>query len=110
MSAAEQLNESESMTCALAVLLGYTDPKLLPNGDVACIHRLMYTHAILVLDADPSVAVQTYKDRWCFSDYDKAKAALDFWDGTGEPTGWHRHPATGRRREKGDPATEYVSH
>ena len=25
-----------------------------------------------------------------------------------EPTGWMRHPTTGRRRPGGDPAAEYV--
>lgn len=91
-------------------MLGYLHPKVLPSGDVACIYPLMYTHAIITLDADPDHALMQYKDRWCFCDYAKAKTALDAWDGTGEPTGWHRHPATGRRRDKGDPAKEHVWH
>src|SRR5688572_7310260 len=33
------------------------------------------------------------------------RAALT-WDGTGEPDGWYRHPASGRRREGGDPTKE----
>ena len=70
---------------------------------------LMYTSAIIT----GPVGVATYDDRWCYHD---ARAALDAarawggpWNG-GEPDGWHRHAATGRRREAGDPATEYVSH
>ena len=35
------------------------------------------------------------------------RAALG-WDGTGEPEGWYRHPASGRRRPEGDPAKEFV--
>jgi hypothetical protein len=31
------------------------------------------------------------------------------WDGTGEPEGWFRHPASGRRRPDCDPAQEYVN-
>lgn len=38
-----------------------------------------------------------------------ARAALDRWDGRGEPQGWHRHPASGRRRPDGDPAQEHVN-
>lgn len=89
---------------------GYLDPKVLPNGDVACIWPLMFTHALILLDADVNHAIAQYKDRWCYCTYAKAKLALDAWDGTGEPTGWHRHPTTGRRRENGDPSKEHVCH
>ena len=37
-----------------------------------------------------------------------AVAALKEWDGVGEPKGWMRHPASGRRRPGGDPEQEYV--
>jgi hypothetical protein len=37
-------------------------------------------------------------DRYtCYPDYASARAALDAWDGRGEPQGWTRHPASGRR-------------
>lgn len=77
---------------AIRLIHGYTDAKITPDGDVACIHRFMFTYAILV-GLNPS----GYDDRWCYGSYGKAKAALEAWDGTGEPTGWHRHPDTGRR-------------
>jgi hypothetical protein len=35
------------------------------------------------------------------------RAALG-WDGEGEPEGWYRHPASGRRRDDGDPRMEYI--
>jgi hypothetical protein len=35
--------------------------------------------------------------RWCYHDEQSALEALEAWDGTNEPAGWHRHPATGRR-------------
>lgn len=35
------------------------------------------------------------------------RAALG-WDGEGEPEGWFRHPASGRRRDDGDPRMEYI--
>lgn len=39
-----------------------------------------------------------WREAWC--------AALG-WDGEGDPEGWYRHPATGRRRPDGDPSKEY---
>lgn len=55
-----------------------------------------------------------YDDRWCFATEASALEAVAAWpmdDPKGyEPSGWHRHPATGRRREGGDPARETVSH
>ncbi len=59
--------------------------------------RLNFTHAILVGRIGNSV---TYDDRWCYSTRAAAEEALEAWDGRGEPTGWHRHPATGRRVDK----------
>ena len=37
-----------------------------------------------------------------------AVAALESWDGTGEPDGWIREPNSGRRRPGGDASQEYV--
>jgi len=34
---------------------------------------------------------------------------MEAWDGEGEPTGWMRHPASGRRRPGGDETKEYVN-
>jgi hypothetical protein len=73
----------------------YCDPKLLVNGDYAVLNRFAFTWAIL-----SGINAWGYEDRWCFSTYEEAKSALDAWDGTGEPEGWHRHPKTGRRRDK----------
>lgn len=54
----------------------------------------------------------SYLDRFCYADFPRALAALAEWSGRdfeGEPTGWRRHPATGRRRnDDGDPASEQV--
>lgn len=52
-----------------------------------------------------------YDDRWCYADEDSARIAFDAFpdrpDPGYEPDGWHRHPKTGRRRERGEPETEY---
>lgn len=83
---------------------GYTHYRSFPNGRDACLNRLMFTWAILA-DMNPC----GYGDRWCYHNEADAKAALDAWNGEGEPQGWHRHPPTGRRREGGDPAKEEVA-
>ncbi|MGE4043429.1 MAG: hypothetical protein AB7F35_01155 [Acetobacteraceae bacterium] len=90
----------------LVAQCGYSDPKPLPEGMYAAIFPLMFTHAIitgLIGDYDG------YEGRWCFHNYAAAKTALDAWNGDGEPSEWHRHPATGRRRPDGDAAREYVA-
>lgn len=73
---------------------GYTDIKLTNCGLYGCIAKFMFTHAILLGRVGN---FHTYDDRWCYSTYEQAKAALDEWDIRDEPRGWIRHPATGRR-------------
>ena len=74
----------------------YTDPKRLADGRCAVVYRFMFTHAIIVMRMGD---LHGYDDRWCYGSYEKAKAALDAWEGQPgtEPADWHRHPATGRR-------------
>lgn len=74
----------------------YTDIKLLPHNRYAAINRYIFTCAIIKGNINDEFS---FEDRWCYHSYRDAKEALDKWDGTGEPTGWHRHPKTGRRRE-----------
>jgi hypothetical protein len=66
--------------------------KVLGEHGVVALYQYMYTWAILT-----GITWDGYVDRWCYHDFERAKTAFDAWDGTGEPTGWHRHPATGRR-------------
>jgi hypothetical protein len=73
---------------------GYRSPKLLPDGRYAAIEKKLFTHAIVVGQIGNR---ETYEDGWCYPTFDAAKVALGAWDGQGEPTGWTRHPATGRR-------------
>lgn len=42
-----------------------------------------------------------YSDRWCYETAAAAVAAGSVWGGPDddEPDGWHRHPASGRRRD-----------
>ena len=83
---------------------GFKEPRLLPNGKWVGIYPMMFTHAICI----GTIGITShYDDRLCYSTLEKAKAALAAWDGTGEPKGWHRHPASGRRvSEDGE---EYIN-
>lgn len=79
---------------------GYRDVETLPDGRWAATFRFVFTHAIIV---GKMFDFSGYDDRWCYHTYDDAYTALRAWDGTGEPTGWHRHPASGRRvSDEGD--------
>lgn len=51
---------------------------------------------------------QSIDDRWCYATPAGALEALAAWDAAegGEPEGWHKHPATGRRRPAGQPGFE----
>lgn len=79
----------------------YFHLKTFSDGSQAALHRFLYTTAIL-----SGLNHWGYEDRWCYSDTGSAKEALDKWDGSGEPEGWHRHPASGRRI--GDDGVMYV--
>lgn len=85
---------------------GYRNIKLLPDGRWGATNQFLFTCAILVGQMRDAYG---YADRWCYASEAKAREALEAWDGTGEPTGWHRHPDSGRRRPDGDPAQEYVN-
>lgn len=85
---------------------GYLNPRPLPGGRYVAVMPLMVTHAIIVGRIGDDLS---YEDRWCYHTKAAAIAAMDAWDGVGEPSGWHRHPVTGRRRDAGNPATEYVA-
>jgi hypothetical protein len=51
-----------------------------------------------------------FTDTWIFDaeQYDAGWREARGWDGQGEPNGWYRHVQSGRRREGGDPAKEYI--
>src|SRR3954447_4252821 len=74
---------------------GYLEVRRLPDGRWAAIWPRMFNQAILVGPVGGRLGVDNC---WCYPDFASAKAALDAWDGQGEPLGWYRHPPTGRRR------------
>lgn len=80
-------------TCmACGDLSYYLNYKKFANGRDAAIVRLVFTVAIVA-----DLKQWGYGDRWCYHTLEAARAALEAWDGDGEPASWCRHPSTGRR-------------
>lgn len=52
-----------------------------------------------------------YEDFWCYESEIAAALAMFRWDPrvSPEPTGWMRHPRSGRRRPNGDATQEYIA-
>lgn len=78
----------------------------LADGRVLYLRPML--HGNLQLGVSPHGRAQWFDNLWCYHDVDAAWRAAFGWDGSGEPSGWYRHPQTGRRRPDGDPAREYV--
>lgn len=93
------------------VMDGYpaTDLVVHAKGDLWLgVHRLAF-HWTLIEWREPIAF--GYAQRWCYDTDTGALAAIAEWasrDFEGEPTGWHRDPMSGRRRERGDPAREWI--
>lgn len=86
---------------------GYTDLHFPGDGRWVGLFDFMFTRAIIVGTVGD---LDGYDDRWCYHKGPAASLALDEWesrDFVGEPTGWHRHPLTGRRRD--EYGEEYVN-
>jgi hypothetical protein len=79
--------------------------RLLADGRLLTVEPTLYGARLCIGDADDAI---NHTDVWCYPDQAAAIAAMDAWNGEGEPTGWHRHPSSGRRRPGGDPAREHV--
>lgn len=80
-----------------------------PNGLWYGFKRLMF-HWTLVVGEIGNRHEMT--DRWCYATDTLAELAMTEWASRGfkgEPNGWHRHPATGRRRPNGDSSKEYIA-
>lgn len=90
---------------ALYEATGFIAKRDLPDGRYLAIVPFIYTFAIVI-----GTDVRFYDDRWCFHYLEDALRQFKTWDPmtTPEPTGWHRHLSSGRRRPEGDAAREYV--
>lgn len=73
-----------------------TDFLVMPSGELACISRYLFTHAITY-----GINKNHFADRWCYHTYGDALRSLIHWyknfGSMPEPEGWHRHPVSGRR-------------
>jgi hypothetical protein len=72
----------------------YTAMRTLSDGRICGVHRLLY-HWTMHID----ISEWGYEDRYCFATEAMAIEAMEAWDGNGDPVNWHRHPASGRRRD-----------
>ena len=68
----------------------------LGDGRAIWIYPMMYTFKLCI----GPLGSPWFDDGWCYKDLPSAHAAFDAWDPNvqPEPTGWVRHPSTGRRR------------
>ena len=80
----------------------YDYTRTLPDGRVIAVERLFGRQALLALRASWSHV----QDGWVYASLETALAAATAWDGREEPSGWVRHPKSGRRRPGGDSARE----
>jgi hypothetical protein len=85
---------------------GFYKAKPLGDGIIAAIRPLLFHWTMNVCVVGDLFSIY---DRWCYANKQLAEYALDQWNGKGDaPVGWHRHPATSRRRPDGDPVKEYI--
>lgn len=88
---------------------GYVDPVPIGAGRYAAIGPLLFHWTMYVGRIGDR---EGYDTRFCYADRAKAEEGLREWAKRGfrgEPTGWHRHPNTGRRRDDGDPSKERIA-
>jgi hypothetical protein len=86
---------------------GYTHWRCLHDGTVLAVGPMSISNGRLFWN----VHQDGYEDFYCYDSVDLAVMALMVFDPTiqSEPSGWHRHFSTGRRRPGGDAAKEYIN-
>lgn len=83
---------------------GYTQYAELPGGLYAFVCKMLFNWRMVIGTLDSPC------DAYCYDTHEQVVASLAAWDATAEPepNGWKKHPTTGRYREGGDPAREFV--
>ena len=101
------LTHDQKLHAMQGVLCKTTKPyRVFADSTAVWVYAMLYGNARL--------CIGTLEDNFgfergfCYETLEKAFAAVDAWDGTGEPAGWHRCLQTGRRRSAGDASQEYV--
>lgn len=87
---------------------GFSAYRVLEDGRVAIVLPQVF-NTILTVSSPESWRLGCRDDVFTYMRWQDAVAALEAWDGSGEPEGWVRHQPSNRRRPEGDPAWEYVS-
>jgi hypothetical protein len=85
----------------------YTEWRFFPDGLVVAVGPMSLSNGRLYVDVHRT----GYEDCYCYDSLELATAALHAFnpETDKEPTGWKRHPYTGRRRPGGDPLLEYIA-
>ncbi len=85
---------------------GYTNWRVLDNGVILAVGPMAFNNGRLFVDINS----HGYEDCYCYDSLELAEQSmLEFNpEAEPEPTGWKRHPFSGRRREGGDPSKEIV--
>jgi hypothetical protein len=86
-------------------------PKQLKDGRVSWVMSMTFGKGRLIVGkllAEDGRSPYEYEDGWCYETLDAALQEHARWDGEGEPSGWMRHPFSGRRRPGGDASKEHV--
>jgi ribosomal protein S27AE len=96
----------------LAAMLEYVYLRALPDGSrYLAVERLFHGQAYLKLvsNTDPH-SIEGADDVWMYETLEAAIVAAGVWDPaeSSEPSGWWRHPFSGRRRPSGNARLEYV--
>lgn len=81
--------------------------RVLPDGRI--LEAWGYLFNTRVTLTEPHMDGICWVDAWCYATRSAAEQAVATWDGEGEPTGWIKHPNSGRYRPHGDPAREEVN-
>lgn len=102
------MSEEPNSKEVAAFLRGAVTWKEAADGSMIDVIALMHGYANIAITTPFDMLFNVYSDVWQYQSVQAALAAHDAWDGVGEPTGWYRHPASGRRRPDGDPAKEFV--
>ncbi len=86
---------------------GFTAWRILPDGSVLAVGPISFGNGRLYVD----VSRTGYADCYCYDSLALAEEYMLAFDPArdAEPTGWKRHPVTGRRRPNGDASAEYVA-
>lgn len=87
--------------------LGYSHWRRLPDGGLMAVCSMMFGNGRLFLE----VSHHGYEDCFCYDSLEEAVDAMLAFEPERdeEPTGWKRHPYSGRRRPDGDAAQEFVA-